>query len=160
MKKLLLLLLFFPSAVLADNMYFNYGIGIVESAKNYAGEVKTFGLGVNREIWNGLFYQAEAGVWADSQGNGRLSSGYANLNFGLEVNPGYLIFRSSWGLAGITHPDSYLGSHLNFSQDLFIGVKDHHDNMLGIDYRHMSNAGLASPNVGRDFITIQVGIPF
>lgn len=158
MKKLFLgLMLLMSSYAEADSLNFGYGVGVANSASSYIGEVKTITLGINREIWNGIFYQTDVGIWADSQA-GRSSSGFGNFSLGLEVNPGYFVIRSSWGLAVVTHTDFYLGGNFpNFKQDLFIGVRDHKDNTIGINYSHLSSAGIHLPNVGRDFITIQLG---
>lgn len=55
------------------------------------------------------------------------------------------------GIGFISDTDVYLGGHLEFNHNLYIGIKDKHDKSIGLSYRHISNAGLFMPNVGRDF---------
>ena len=137
-----------------------YGLGIFGSAETGRGETKLFSLGYEDDWFGPFIYQYEGGVFADQGGGGRSSSGFGNISTGVEVNPGYLLLRSLWGVGGITSPDTQLGGIFQFNQDLLLGVKDNKGNIIGLDYKHISSAGLESPNRGRDFILIHVEIPW
>jgi len=143
MKKLLLpLLALFMSVSANAGSFGKYGLGIANTAEYGSGTVKNFSLGYN-EPWYGPFIQQyEVGLFADNAGHDRRSSGYAFYSLGVEVDLQPLVLRSLWGLGGITSPDSMLG------------------NMIGLVYKHISSAGIYSPNRGRDFLTIQVEIPW
>lgn len=136
-----------------------YGLGVFNSAQYSRGETKLFSLGYEQD-WVGPFiYQYEAGMYNDT-GPGRGASGFGNISAGVEVAPGYLILRSLWGVGAITTPDDMLGGWFQFNQDFLIGLRDITGNMIGLDYKHISSAGIYSPNRGRDFLVVQVEIPW
>lgn len=139
---------------------FRYGIGIFNSAEYGTAETKVFTLGYEEELFGPFIKQYEVGVYADQGGNGRSSSGFGSVSLGIEVNPGYFVLRSLWGIGAITNPDSMLGGWFQFNQDLLFGVRDNRGNMMGLNYKHISSAGIYIPNAGRDFITIQLEIPW
>jgi hypothetical protein len=161
MKKLLLpLLALFMSVSANAGSFGKYGLGIANTAEYGSGTVKNFSLGYN-EPWYGPFIQQyEVGLFADNAGHDRRSSGYAFYSLGVEVDLQPLVLRSLWGLGGITSPDSMLGGWFQFTQDLLVGLRDRRGNMIGLVYKHISSAGIYSPNRGRDFLTIQVEIPW
>ena len=160
MKKLLLALLFLIPSVAHGDSFFRYGVGVFDSAQYGRAETKSFSLGYEEQWFGPIIRQMEAGLFADEGGNGRKSSGYANYSIGVEANPGYLVMRSLWGVGAISTPDSMLGGWFEFNQDLLVGVKDDKGNMIGLDYKHMSSAGIYDPNKGRDFLLVHVEIPF
>jgi hypothetical protein len=151
--------LFLPTTVIADT-YFNYGVGIFDSYANSL-PVKTFSGGYRKFAYKSFFWQGEVGLWGDTAGQGRQSSGYSNFSLGAQVDTGIIVFRSSWGICGITTPDSDLGGNFQFTQDFFIGFKDKFfSNQIGLVYKHISSAGLESPNAGRDFLVLSIGLPW
>lgn len=121
---------------------------------------KVFSLGYEDE-WIGPFiHQYEFGLFADASGHDRKSSGFGFYSVGVEVDPGYMVLRSLWGIGLISTPDSMLGGMFQFTQDFLVGLRGKNGNTIGIDYKHISSAGIEIPNKGRDFMTIQVEIPW
>ena len=148
------------SKIVLAGSFGQYGLGVFHSSDYGKGETKSFSLGYE-EDWVGPFiHQYELGVYADQGGHGRSTSGFGNMSVGVEVNPGYFVARSLWGIGAITTPDSMLGGWFQFNQDLLLGVKDDKGHIIGVDYKHISSAGIYSPNQGRDFILIHVEIPW
>lgn len=137
-----------------------YGVGIFGSAEYGRAETKVFSLGYEEEWFGPFIHQYELGLFADQGQDGRKSSGFGFYSAGVEVNPGYLVIRSLWGVGIITSPDTMLGGNFQFTQDFLVGVRDNKNNMIGLVYKHISSAGLELPNKGRDFLTLQVEIPW
>lgn len=162
MKKWLVFLITYSTLFLlaanakADEVFFKYGIGIL-LPKNYFAEVKGFAIGYQRPIWDVITHKGELGLWADPY-SGRSSSGYAAYSVGVSVRPRYFYAESFWGIAGISHPDAQLSTNFEFIQNLGAGVRDRKGRFIGVEYQHLSNAGIQLPNYGRDFILIKVGV--
>lgn len=108
-----------------------------------------------------LIEQYEFGYWGDSAGGGRRSSFLGSYSLGVNVNAGYMFFQSLIGPSLISAPDTLLGGPFQFNNDIAIGVKDPQmGTSFGVSYKHVSSAGLESPNAGRDFIMFRIGIPW
>lgn len=137
-----------------------YGLGVFDSADYGRASVKTVSFGYQEKIFGSIYKQFEAGLWTDSSGHGRTGSGFGSASLGLDVSPGDITLRCSGGLAAITSPDSMLGGWFQFTQDFLFGVHDRQGNLIGINYKHISSAGIYHPNMGRDFVTIQAEIPW
>lgn len=137
-----------------------YGVGLFNTAQYGHASTKLFSLGREEDLFGPFIHQGEIGLYADQSGHGRKSSAFGFYSIGVEVNPGYFLARSLWGIGAITHPDAMLGGQFQFTQDLFIGVKDYKENAIGLNYKHISSAGIYTPNKGRDFLTVQVEIPW
>jgi hypothetical protein len=159
MKKLFVLVTLLISTTAHAGSFWRYGVGIFSSADYGKVETKMFSLGYEEDWFGPFIKQYEVGVFADQGGHGRRSGGFGNFSMGVEVNPGYLVLRSTWGVGAITCPDSMLGGWFQFNQDLLVGLRDNKGNAIGLDCKHISSAGIYSPNTGRDFLTIQVEIP-
>ena len=140
-------------------LFLKYGVGFGSSAKERAVEVKTASIGKQRQFF--IFIdQWEVGGWFEQSNDpSRKSSGFIDYSVGLNVDAGYLYVQSLWGVAAITTKDSYLGGNFQFNQDFSLGVKDARGVAIGLNYKHMSSAGIFTPNVGRDFISIRLGVP-
>ena len=145
--------------------YLRYGVGLAGSAKNSAAELKFLGLGYQASFsefqrYDFLVWQGEAGAWADNAGGGRSSSGYASFGIGLRVNAGPIVLSSVHGPGLITTPDSYLGSVPQFFHDICAGLQDSTNKAsFSFCYKHISNAGIWQPNVGRDLMDVKLAIP-
>jgi hypothetical protein len=159
-KYILAFITLFASLNVNASSFSKYGIGVFNTADYGTASTKVFSLGYVGELFGPFINQVELGLFADSSGHDRKSSGFGFYSIGTEVNPGYLVIRSLWGVGMITSPDSMLGGNFQFTQDLLIGVRDNKKNMIGLVYKHISSAGLELPNKGRDFLTIQVEIPW
>jgi len=141
--------------------YFKYGLGIFNSAKDNKVETKTIAIGQSEKWLGALLTQYEGGIWTDSRSDlGRSGSGYFGISVGLDVQAGYIYSQALWGVAGISHIDSMLGGHLQFNNDLGLGIRDCNGYSIGMNYKHISSAGIFTPNQGRDFLMIKMGIPW
>lgn len=157
----LLALLIGSNSYAGTSPYFKYGLGVFHSAEPRFTTVKTLALGVQFPLGPHLVQQIEAGAWTDTSGvDGRRGTLYGGWSAGIDVNAGYLNLQSLWGVAGITHTDSMLGGHFQFHQDLFLGLKDKQGRYIGANYSHFSSAGLSSPNLGRDLLSLKIGVMF
>jgi hypothetical protein len=160
MKKIFAMLAILISTNSFAGSFAKYGVGILGSADYGTVATKVFSIGYEEDWFGPLIHQYELGLFSDSSGHGRSSSGFGFYSAGIEVKPGYFLVRSLWGVGLITSPDSMLGGPFQFTQDLMIGVRDDKKNAIGIVYKHISSAGIELPNKGRDFITIQLEIPW
>jgi Lipid A 3-O-deacylase (PagL) len=160
MKKILLGLAFLISTSSLAGSFGKYGIGVSNTAQYGNAASKTFSLGYNEQWWGPLIHQYELGLFTDSSGHGREASAYGFYSVGIEVNADPLVLRSLWGAGLISSPDALLGGRFQFTQDLLLGIRGKNGNLIGLDYKHISSAGIYKPNKGRDYLTIQVEIPW
>lgn len=151
----------FPDVAYSAESYLRYGLGVGNSSS-----AKLFSLGysdrlVSAKALSFLVWQGEAGGWGDGAGRGRTGSAYVSLGMGLKVHAGPFVAYSIHGLGAITAPDAYLGSVPQFFHDIGAGLIDEDTGAsIAISYKHVSNSSLFSPiNVGRDFMTVKLGIP-
>ena len=151
-----LLLLFSASA--HAGTFGKYGKGIDRTAEYGTAAVKNFSFGCNKPWYGPFMQQYELGLFADSSGHERSSSAYGFYSLGVEVAADPVVIRSLWGVGAISTPDDMLGGRFQFTQDLLLGLRDKRGNLIGVDYKHISSAGIYDPNKGRDFITIQVEV--
>lgn len=143
----------------ADEVFANYGVGVFASAAGgHPASTKAFSLGYREEMYGPWNIQYKVGYWGDGSGsNGRKSSGYASVGplFKADFSP--VEIHTGWGLAAITTPDSYLGGMFpQFNGQVGLVLRDHRGAGIGIDYEHISSAGLVVPNQGRDFVTVSI----
>lgn len=87
------------------------------------------------------------------------SSGFASFSIGTGVNFPWFYAGIYTGVGFITHPDRKLGSNFQFFQDVEMGVRDDKGRTFGVFFKHVSNAGIVPPNIGRDYFGLSVGIP-
>jgi len=141
--------------------FIKYGIGVAGSAKDSIAESKTIALGYKEKLLGAFAYQLEGGFWTDSRKDlGRTGSAFASSSLGLNIEAGYFYTHAFCGPAVITDKDSMLGGHFQFNNDIGLGVKDKDGYSMGVNYKHISSAGIFTPNQGRDFLTIKLGVPF
>lgn len=149
--------LLISTTCVADETFLGFGVGVFDSAKHSPAEVRMLSGGIRQEVYRGVYYQAQAGLWADSSGDPkRTGSGFGSLGIGMLVDLHPVEIRSGWSLVGITSPDSYLGGPFQFMGELYLGVRDSHENGIGVGYGHISSCGIYTPNIGRDTISIQL----
>ena len=147
MKYLLLLLL--SSSALAGGVYIKGGVSNVPGDPTRAG---FFGYQAN--INSLFFYQLELGGYVADQGATR---GIASTTAGIQYfTPFKLYTKLSSGPAFLTASDSRLGGMLQFNTDLEIGVQVSDRITVGFDYKHLSNANITIPNLGRDFLMLKL----
>lgn len=142
----------------ADEGFMGFGVGVANSAKHSSGEVKVFSLGLREDIFDGIYWQYKLGYWGDGSGDpSRGSSFYASTGPGFLVDLHPVEIRTGWSLAAISSPDSYLGGRFpQFNGELYLGLRDFRGNGIGVQYEHVSSAGIVTPNQGRDFFVLQI----
>lgn len=158
---MLLMLLFLSTSAIAEQGTFgSYGLGVFDKNSKSA-DVKIFSVGY-QDNWMWVFdHKYEFGLWTDIKGDmGRSGSGYVAYSIGLEPVLDWFYIHSFWGLAFITNPDIYLSTNFQFMQDLGLGIKGKKGKRIGVNYKHISNAGIKTPNKGRDFFQIKFQIPY
>lgn len=159
MKKFLLIMASMASVTAqADEAFFSFGVGVANSAKHSAGETKVGSIGLRQEIYQGIYWQWKGGFYGDGSGDPtRKGSGYVSAGPGMLIDLKPIEMRAGYGLAAITTPDSYLGGRFpQFQGEIYIGFRDHRGNGIGVQYEHISSAGLVTPNNGRDFMVLQL----
>lgn len=159
MKNLaIILFLALASTARADEGFFSFGIGQANSAKYHTGEVKVGNVGLREEIYQGIYWQYKVGYFGDGSGDPtRKGSLYASMGPGMLIDLRPVEMRAGYGLAAISTPDSYLGGRFpQFQGEIYMGFRDHRGNGIGLQYEHISSAGLVTPNQGRDFLVLQL----
>lgn len=139
--------------------FVNLGVGVPESDKGKLGEVQFFNAGYRTEIGPILSWQTDVGGWSDLSRRGGKSSYFLSSMVGVEARPTDAVIRAMTGLAAITNPDIYLGGHLTFTHEIFIGVRDSGGTSFGAFFRHFSTGGLFPPDVGRNIFGLKAEIP-
>lgn len=158
MKKAFLALLLLSTPSFADEAFFSFGVGTANSAKSGHGEVKVGNLGIREELYQGVYLQYKAGFYGDGSGDPtRHNSAYASFGPGMLIDLRPIEMRAGYGIAAISNPDSYLGGRFpQFQGEGYVGVRDRRGNGIGLQYEHISSAGLCVPNQGRDFLLLQL----
>lgn len=160
MKYLLSLTLMFLSVncwAQDDQIIIDGGVGVFHSADKGLSETKMLTLGVQEDLWYALKMRGTGGGWIDNAGNGRTGSALVSGQLGYEVNSNGLVGSVFCGPTLISHPDQQLlGGYFEFMEDLHLGIQDEHGSYIGIMYRHISDAGLTSVNIGRDIIGLEI----
>ena len=132
------------------------GIGVFHSATNSLSETKMLTLGIQNTISGPWKDRTVVGGWIDNAGGGKTGSALASGQIGFEVNKDGLLAGVFSGPAAISTTDVLLGGHLQFMDDVHLGIEDKDKNYFGVMYRHLSSAGISTPNIGRDVIAIEL----
>ncbi len=143
----------------ADQMAFKYGLGTL-LPDNSGRNVKAFSLSYQDYMGFGITEQFELGAFGDTFGHGRESSAFAFYSLGTTVDAEPFRLQALWGAGGISNPDNRLGGLFQFTHDLCFSLYNRTGESIGIGYKHISSAGLSSPNRGRDFILMRMGVNF
>lgn len=157
MRLLILLTVLFSFSSLAKDLSLKYGLGI-NNHQNQITDVKLIALSIDQDIFGILREKYEAGLYVD---NTRVNSrvGYLAYMIGVEPRVGQAYFNGTSGLGMMSGTDKRLGSAFQFFHEFGFGVIDKNDRTrMGVYYKHISNAGITQPNMGRDFIGIQMGV--
>lgn len=124
------------------------------------GSAKVFGLRREDHLLYGVHFAQEIGGFVDNGGAGRKSSGLVKLQLGTTPGPEVGFFGKAFvGPCLLTAKDSQLGGYGQFCTDAGIGVRDEKSFVL-VSYMHISSAGLAFPNAGRDWLIFETGLRF
>lgn len=146
----------------ADELFAGYGLGIFRGADSFFGQTKYADLGYRDFLWNGIYWQSKLGyIGEGSPDLTRKSGGWGSTGFGLESDLNPVELRGGAALAFITTPDSQLGAVFpQFNEDISIGFRDKTNNGIALQYNHISCATFCSPNLGRDFVVLELSIKF
>lgn len=157
-KAIVFLSILAATPALADEGFFDFGVGVANSAKQHTGEVKVGSIGLREEIYQGIYWQYKLGYFGDGSGDpGRHGSIYASMGPGMLIDLRPIEMRAGYGIAAISKPDSYLGGRFpQFQGEVYFGFRDHRGNGIGVEYQHISSAGFVTPNQGRDFVVLQL----
>jgi len=156
MKKLLLALtLLLASSATAAEIQF--GPGVLTKA-NSITDVKHLAISEDWDIRPNVDWRLRVGYWVDNR-KGAHDALYINPSIGLTVQPWIVDVRIHAGIAIISHTDIYLGGRAQFTEAVFIGIKDP-GAYAGVECSHLSSAGIFKPNIGRNFCGIVAGIEF
>ena len=152
MKFLLFLLLISISAK-ADEVFMGYGMGVFNST-----DTKILNIGYRQDLYGGFYWSYKGGFWADTSGDPTKSSSlFASTGPGFLIDLNPVEIRNGIGLSAISNPDSMLGGAFpQFQEDLSVTLRDIHGNGIGVQYSHVSSAGIYNPNIGRDFVIIEL----
>jgi hypothetical protein len=118
--------------------------------------------GLRREAYSlyGVYLAQEVGGYVDNSGEGRKGAAFAKLQIGAAPGPEIGVFAKAFvGPCLISSKDVLLGGYGQFCSDLGIGIRDR-TSFVAIGYSHISSAGLARPNKGRDYLLGEVGLRF
>lgn len=144
-----------PSA-LADDFSVRGGPALMSGQPT--GTAKYFGL--RNETPESIAIAYELGAYVDNGGQGRRSAVVGKVQLGVKPGPETGLYGKAFiGPCVISATDVLLGGHGQFCTDVGIGVRDR-ETFMGLGYMHISSAGLAKPNKGRDFVVLDMGVRF
>jgi hypothetical protein len=145
--------LFLLLSQLTGNIYLKFG---PDSNLPYYSN-KYLSLGYVDNLNDFLKNQIEIGGW-NTNIPGQKSSLYSAYQLGYRTRS-QLYLQFFTGVAAISNVDNRLSTNFEFKHDLGVGFKTLKDMGIGLDYSHVSNAGIKTPNLGRDFIQLRVEFP-
>lgn len=157
-------LLFYPLLTKAEDveaLSLKYGVGVAESAKDGHSETKTMSFAYRNSIMGPFVYVVNTGFWTDTRSDlNRHGSLFGSIGPGLYVDAGSVYGEASCGLGVISQKDSMLGGRFpQFDNNMGVGIKDKNNYAIGLNYHHVSSAGIEKPNRGRDFIEVKLTFP-
>jgi hypothetical protein len=134
--------------------YLKAGLGL----NNRLGITKAFFIGNQSYLGKYFLWQVEGGGFVDI--NSKSSLGLISASFGVHATGSNFYAKFLIGPALMTGTDDRLSSLFEFNDDLEFGIKGKSGAEVGVNYKHLSNAGLVGPNLGRDFLMLKVQLPF
>lgn len=125
--------------------------------KDEINDSRYISLGLTDDF-NGLIKdRIEIGYWKDPYNS---SSFYTTYQLGLSAKNEIVYAEFFTGPSLITQPDYRLSTPFEFKHDIGIGVLGKDKVGIGINYSHLSNAGIREPNLGRDSLQLKLTLPF
>lgn len=117
-------------------------------------------IGYQNHIKNTIFdYQIEGGYFADATKGILQQTLFAGPSIGLSIENSGHYTKVFFGPSIVSHTDERLSIPFEFNADFEFGFQDSRGVGMGIGFKHMSSAGLGSPNLGRDFLYLQISLP-
>lgn len=136
-----------------------YGLGIGDVAEGEVlnGSEKNVNIGCYSKLNKVLGWGTHVGL-ISAEG---ISAGYAFVQFGSVLHPfDWMYVDHYFGPGYVMEGNSKIAEGINFSMHMGIGWRDPiKGTTIGMNWKHISNAGIRKPNKGMDFVLIQVGIP-
>lgn len=141
-----------PQTALAVDLYLRYMIHAKAPLHSLAGG----GIGIQWQE-HPLLFRLEGGFLRDKRVPNTV--GYTQLGVGIE--PRYHTFYVQFvqSIGAVSADDRYLSGVFQFFLDAGIGIRNK-SKALGIGWKHISNAGIARPNIGKDLLTLQILLSF
>lgn len=136
---------------------YGLGIGDVANGEVLNGSERNLNVGYYSKLNKVLGWGTHIGLLT---ANG-VDSGYAFVQFGSVLHPfDWMYVDHYFGPGYVMKGNSKIAEGINFSMHIGIGWRDPvKGTTIGMNWKHISNAGIRNPNKGMDFILIQVGIP-
>lgn len=98
------------------------------------------------------------GINDNNPGRNNTFFGFASVGLETKTEPFFATLLTGSGF--ITAPDAKLSSVFEFIHTASVGFKDKRGVAIDLGYRHISNAGLWPPNIGRNFVVLRLTIPW
>lgn len=116
---------------------------------------KLLSIGYQAPLGRIFDYQLEVGTFNDNIND--FKTVYGGPSLGLTTGGDNFYVKVFSGPVFVSYTDQHLSTPVEFNTDFEIGIKDGRGVNIGIGYKHMSNAGIVGPNIGRDFIYLKIG---
>lgn len=152
--------MFMATTVHADQVITDVGLGAFGSKGASVSQDKFTKLGLQEEIWSPFQERFNLGGWIDDRSPGYSSAAFMGYQIGFEVTNDVLQGSVWTGPTMLTSTDQMLGGIFQFNETIFFGIVDKDKNSIGIAYNHFSSAGLETPNLGRDYLGLEIKCPF
>lgn len=143
-----------------DQIVTDVGLGSFGTKGSSLSQDKFAKIGWQEDVWYSLKHRFNVGGWIDSRGVGYYSSAFCGYQLGFEVTNETLQASIFSGPTIISSPDNALGGIVQFNESIFFGIVDKDRDSIGVAYNHFSSAGLEMPNLGRDFLGLEIKFPF
>lgn len=159
MRTFILIVAMLLNSVIANSadLGIRYGFGAGHKIVPEANE-RSINVRYIRPLWRSIHMSLDGGLLID---NGLdLKTGYGFISIGPRVHPfEWVYIENLFGPGLITQTDPMLGSIFQFGIDIGVGVKEPSTGAaLGLSFKHISNAGLVSPNLGRNMWLISASV--
>jgi hypothetical protein len=149
MLKYLLVFLFFSLPAHANELSFRSGMGAIDKQ----AQARYFSAVYRDNVHDIPIFikQTELGYIKDPHD---INTWSIFRSYGVELKDQWY-FRALVGMGLVPKRGARLGGNFQFTQEIEIG-----HNYVGLGYKHISNAGIKKPNLGRDFLQMSINIPF
>ena len=149
---------FYATEAQAIQTYTSWGIAVAHPDKDASADKNKyveFGIQKAFKVFDTRW---GIGGWTDkTKYPGASHSVYTHYQLGLETRNREGFYTGFFiGPSYISNPDTLLSSHLQFSQSVEVGWGDTRGVRIALIVKHLSNAGLKTPNKGRNFVGLQV----
>ena len=144
----------------ADEFFVDGGLGAFDTEGRSIAMVKFAKFGVQEDLLGPLKQRFNVGLWLDQRGQGYSNAAYGGYQLGFDVKNSVLEMGIFSGPTLISSTDAELGGLFQLNETFFFGIRDSENDFIGAVYNHFSSAGLEMPNLGKDFIGLEIRFPF